>query len=1091
MRWRVIPFSQHEPDLDEFIQCGTIVEVYHAETDASLLCEDEHGTSVDITPSRAERPQPVEGAPAGFGSLRCGAASDKVHLDKASAQRTYLFKNPEDAATRNTNSLWVIEKSTGFFGGPSGGVARWNSRFRFRHLNSGMLLALKKSAKRPKSAASKDGGRDDAAAKVMLVANPDLTEEDFADTEFVLEQKASATKHLHVHRSAVFFVKGAESNTFLMSGGAFEGHEHNVGLCGGARRREEDCFRLRIVPKELRVDGETAQSMMIHLEHFADRVSKGEFIPPDEVKFMQGVLAQLIEWVIIPEPNQSPNPLEMDGLPHRQRQIVLKEQSCVQLLFEMISASHVRLEEEDLVTPHKRVVEGYVAVEHLASADFNMAQVFRLGYALINRVLVNNPENQMHAAKWMDVMIQHLGFELGAEDAMTVMLEDNRELLVTRVTEERVQNFIELVQRHGKTTQVVPKFLEACCDAKGDAIVENQNMLVGCLLGDPKIRKDLFIEVKLVEDDSSGTPWNPCCPMSMQAIEVLEGDDGGRFSPVDANDAMIGGGVADVHGTQHEKSGWIGSEVEGGSLGKIFITWTSPKGREGDSPGALFADQPELRDTDKDGRVWVPLEAVYHAARGVSKKFKAERKAERRREKQTRKTRSPVRASFSFGAGKDVALVTTKMKHAARASRKEARRRAGTLKAVGKYFRRQVLLLAQMCCERNYHGIKALEAEYPYLLCYTALRNDALPHNVRAAFVRLALHLHVNRSPQENLVVPALTRTWDDAAHGGAAAEIPSAARVNAFFLLQDVVLAHLRECASAHRVPRARAFHKFTREIALLLRQLVEYGQYGRTAFIEDLKRDLIPALEACIGGDEGVDAFASTRRGSAPQLSPQNKGQHGDDSDTDSDEESGDEDREPIGGFAKALARQTSMIAVAVQEGVADAANAALSGTDSLMNVLGVSGGGGGDGRRTPDGVRGGGGRIGGGRRASADGGDGGHRDGKRYQMTETQGIVCGAQVHLVHALIEIAHLGVDIKLSNFLQYLRPGGRPPPALLATSGRRVRGSGPSVKVAEVSDGLDGGGSQRPSSPGGSRRSKRRVRAHPGHRRAIRRAPFY
>ena len=130
--WRVIPFSSFEPDLDEFIQCGTIVEVFHAETDASLLCEDEHGTSVDITPSRQDLPEPAEGAPPGFHSLRCGAKADEKHLEKASAQRTYLFKNPEDAGTRNTNSLWVLEKSTGFFGGPSGGVARWNSRFRFR-----------------------------------------------------------------------------------------------------------------------------------------------------------------------------------------------------------------------------------------------------------------------------------------------------------------------------------------------------------------------------------------------------------------------------------------------------------------------------------------------------------------------------------------------------------------------------------------------------------------------------------------------------------------------------------------------------------------------------------------------------------------------------------------------------------------------------------------------------------------------------------------------------------------------------------------------------------------------------------------------
>ena len=72
---------------------------------------------------------------------------------------------------------------------------------------------------------------------------------------------------------------------------------------------------------------------------------------------------------------------------------------------------------------------------------------------LIKRILLENPDNQLHAAQWMDIMIQHLGFQLGAEDAMTIMLEDNKELLVNRVNAERVSNFVEFVRRHGKTTE--------------------------------------------------------------------------------------------------------------------------------------------------------------------------------------------------------------------------------------------------------------------------------------------------------------------------------------------------------------------------------------------------------------------------------------------------------------------------------------------------------------------------------------------------------------------------------------------------------------------------------------------------------------
>ena len=70
-------------------------------------------------------------------------------------------------------------------------------------------------------------------------------------------------------------------------------------------------------------------------------------------------------------------------------------------------------------------------------------------------------------------------------------------------------------------------------------------------------------------------------------------------------------------------------------------------------------------------------------------------------------------------------------------------------------------------------------------------------------------------------MVPALTRAWSPS--GAEAAEIPHAEKITTFFLLQDVIRQHLKECATTHT--DSRAFHKLTLEIACLLRTLMEYG--------------------------------------------------------------------------------------------------------------------------------------------------------------------------------------------------------------------------------------------------------------------------
>ena len=72
----------------------------------------------------------------------------------------------------------------------------------------------------------------------------------------------------------------------------------------------------------------------------------------------------------------------------------------------------------------------------------------------------------------------------------------------------------------------------------------------------------------------------------------------------------------------------------------------------------------------------------------------------------------------------------------------------------------QLLLFAELCFQRNYLSIAAIEAQFSYELIITAVKDDGLPPRIRAAYYRLLCALWVDRAPQTRMIVPKLVRLW-------------------------------------------------------------------------------------------------------------------------------------------------------------------------------------------------------------------------------------------------------------------------------------------------------------------------------------------
>ena len=68
------------------------------------------------------------------------------------------------------------------------------------------------------------------------------------------------------------------------------------------------------------------------------------------------------------------------------------------------------------------------------------------------------------------------------------------------------------------------------------------------------------------------------------------------------------------------------------------------------------------------------------------------------------------------------------------------------------YYKYQLDLFSALCYNRQYIAIRCLSDELTIPLILNCIRDKQLPSILRASFVKLLLHVHVDCSPQEKVI---------------------------------------------------------------------------------------------------------------------------------------------------------------------------------------------------------------------------------------------------------------------------------------------------------------------------------------------------
>jgi len=209
--------------------------------------------------------------------------------------------------------------------------------------------------------------------------------------------------------------------------------------------------------------------------------------------------------------------------------------------------------------------------------------------------------------------------------------------------------------------------------------------------------------------------------------------------------------------------------------------------------------------------------------------------------------------------------------------------RAMRLRQLAAYYVGQVELLAELCRDRSYNAIAALEAEYTFGMCLWAVVNGGFPGRLRAAFATLLLHLHVVKYPHQRRCGQAVLpqRAWvaerlvarDDAfdvvARFDPAVTFPDADvgavafSADKFHLLKVFVAHYLDDGATQVMVADEPSRTLVTLKILDVVEALVDFGFYSNAA---DLRALLVPLFRVLDGGTDLRSRSAPPRAAGAP---------------------------------------------------------------------------------------------------------------------------------------------------------------------------------------------------------------------------------
>ena len=195
--------------------------------------------------------------------------------------------------------------------------------------------------------------------------------------------------------------------------------------------------------------------------------------------------------------SKDPRPLQCKGVPVFLHQEVARETQLLEVLFLSVSL------------PFQ---SGLFNLQGLESSCRFVFQTSRLVYKLASHCFQDHRVNESYTAQlgWSEAMLSHLNFGIGAEEALTQLLSDNKQLLNEYVNDSFVKYLVELLKQ--SPSYVYLDFLTAVCgygDNNDQCINDNQEYVLTNLVRDIENSK-MLMKLEVLSCFTSFLSWVLC-----------------------------------------------------------------------------------------------------------------------------------------------------------------------------------------------------------------------------------------------------------------------------------------------------------------------------------------------------------------------------------------------------------------------------------------------------------------------------------------------------------------------------------------------------------------------------------------------------
>lgn len=336
----------------------------------------------------------------------------------------------------------------------------------------------------------------------------------------------------------------------------------------------------------------------------------------------------------------------------------------------------------------------------------------------------------------MERMINQIPFRLGASNALTVLISNNRKLLERFVNADLLVYFRGLISEWGPVSNFMGVF-RAICSCQGVAIPKNQDLCIDIIQS--STNENSF----LVAVEDLGVKWPKAegnNPMNIQGLSRNEKDEGGirasthlNFNPLAVIADTTG---ADSHGAvQASDEPYFGSACEAQGFPKVFVSWVGSDSWVSQCDTFYFSpERIGIKSERVAGKAVVDIEALCFPEKfeeGYSLVLSSGEAAK----DPSQKNNDLLQYYRTLGFDVDMeGALDMYLNH----------------EKLALYFKEQVNFMAEMCLGRNQDAKALLSPQFSFDVVLSCMCNVNLPFGIRSAFTNMMLTLVVDQFPHQD-----------------------------------------------------------------------------------------------------------------------------------------------------------------------------------------------------------------------------------------------------------------------------------------------------------------------------------------------------